>query len=134
MKNNIQYKSGASSVYSLKYHLVFCPKYRKHILVGDVETRLKELLTEKALQLGVEIHIMETMPDHVHMFIETSPIKPLNYTVSQLKGFTSRMLRKEFPHLKSKLPSLWTRSYYIGSIGHVSEKTVRQYIANQKTK
>ena len=129
-----RYKKNAGAVFTLKYHLVWCPKYRKSILGGDVAKRLKELLYQKAAELNAEIHALEIMPDHVHMFVESDPTLAPAHIAAQFKGFTSKILRDEFPWLKSRLPSLWSRSYYIGSVGHVSEATVKKYIANQKTK
>lgn len=129
-----RYRRNAGAVFTLKYHLVWCPKYRKSILGGDLAKRLKELLYEKAAELGGEIQALEIMPDHVHMFFEADPTLAPAQIAAQFKGFTSKVLRDEFPWLKSRLPSLWSRSYYIGSVGHVSEATVKKYIANQKTK
>jgi putative transposase len=126
------YARNAGAVFSLKYHLVFCPKYRKSVLGGPVEVRLKELLTLKAQELGITLHTMEVMPDHVHLFVESDPGMAPAKIAAQLKGYTSRILRQEFRHLRTQLPSLWSRSYYIGSIGHVSEATVRRYIEHQK--
>ena len=126
------YARNAGAVFSLKYHLVFCPKYRKPVLVGAVEARLKTLLDMKAQELKVTLHTLEVMPDHVHMFIESDPGMAPAKLAAQFKGYTSRLLRQEFRHLRSQLPSLWSRSYYIGSIGHVSEATVRRYIEHQK--
>src|SRR6202795_2594983 len=126
------YARNAGAVFSLKYHLVFCPKYRKPVLVGAVEARLKTLLDMKAQELKVTLHTLEVMPDHVHMFIESDPGMAPAKLAAQFKGYTSRLLRQEFRHLRSQLPSLWSRSYYIGSIGHVSEATVRRYIEQQK--
>ena len=77
---------------------------------------------------------MEVMPDHVHLFVKARPILAPHYIVQQIKGFTSQALRKEYPSLKSRLPTLWTRSYYIESIGHISEHTVKKYIADQENK
>lgn len=77
---------------------------------------------------------MEIMPDHVHIFIQANPVDAPHYIVQQLKGFTSNILRKEFPSLKSRLPTLWTRSYYCESVGHISEDTVKKYIKEQKNK
>lgn len=127
-----RYWHNAGAVFSLKYHLVWCPKYRKQVLTGTVETRLKELLSEKAQELGATIHALEVMPDHVHLFLESDPTKAPAHLAAQFKGYTSRVLREEFRHLKSTLPSLWSRSYYIGSVGHVSDATVRRYSAQQK--
>ena len=126
------YARNAGAVFLLKYHLVFCPKYRKPVLVGAVEERLKALLDAKAQELKVTLHTLEVMPDHVHMFLESDPGMAPAKLAAQFKGYTSRLLRQEFRHLRSQLPSLWSRSYYIGSIGHVSEATVRRYIEHQK--
>lgn len=127
-----RYRHHAGAVFSLKYHLVWCPKYRKQVLTGAVEVRLKELLAEKAQELGATIHALEVMPDHVHLFLESDPTKAPAHLAAQFKGYTSRILREEFRHLKSSLPSLWSRSYSIGSVGHVSDATIRRYIAQQK--
>lgn len=129
---NQGYPRNAGAVFSLKYHLVFCPKYRKSVLVGPVAERLKALLAEKATVLQVTVHTLEVMPDHVHLFIESDPGMAPAKLAAQFKGYTSRVLRQEFRHLRSQLPSLWSRSYYIGSSGHVSEATVRRYIETQK--
>jgi putative transposase len=128
------YARNAGAVFSLKYHLVFCPKYRKSVLGGPVEVRLKELLTLKAQELGITLHTMEVMPDHVHLFVESDPGMAPAKIAAQLKGYTSRILRQEFRFLRSQLPSLWSRSYFIGSVGRVSEATVRRYISEQKTR
>jgi len=128
-----RYRVNAGSVFSLKYHLVWCPKYRKRILVDTLEKRLRELLYQKAKEIKAEIHALEIMPDHVHMFVESDPTMAPARLAAQFKGFTSHQLREEFPWLKSYLPSLWSRSYYIGSIGAVSKATVKRYIAKQKS-
>lgn len=127
-----RYRKTSGCVYTLKYHFVWCPKYRRKVLVDDVAERLKELLYEKATELGAEIHALEIMLDHVHLFVESDPTLAPSHIAAQFKGFTSRVLREEFPWLKSRLPALWSRSYYVGSVGHVSEATVRKYIENQK--
>jgi putative transposase len=129
-----RYSKNAGAVFSLKYHIVWCPKYRRQVLVGEVETRLRELLTAKATELGMTIHALEVMPDHVHLFVESDPTRCVAEIVNRLKGFTSRLLRQEFPALRSRLPTLWSRSYYAGTVGAVSEATVKRYIENQKGK
>jgi putative transposase len=129
-----RYRKTEGSVYNLHYHLVFCPKYRKPVLVGKVEFRLKQLLREKANELGVEIESLEIMPDHVHLFVSAPPIYAPAQIAFQFKGFSSRYLRLEFDHLRTKLPSLWSRSYYMGSAGAVTAKTIQRYIAEQKTR
>jgi putative transposase len=122
------------SVYNIGYHLIWCPKYRRDILTGDVSIRLRELLINKSNELGMSIEQMEIMPDHVHLFVKSSPVDSPHFIVQQFKGYTSRILRSEFKHLRSKLPTLWTRSYYCESVGHISEKTIKKYIEEQKGK
>lgn len=129
-----RYRKSAGAVYSLKYHLVFCPKYRRSVLVNGVDEALKQLIQAKANELGVTIHALEVMPDHVHIFLEADPTDAPHRIVNQIKGYTSRMLREQFPWLKSRLPTLWSRSYFIASVGSVTEEAVRLYIENQKGK
>jgi putative transposase len=125
---------GRVSTYSLKYHIVWCPKYRRAVLIDVVADRLKALLAEKSAELGMEIQALEVMPDHVHLFVESDPTRCVAEIVNRLKGYTSRVLRDEFPSLRSRLPTLWSRSYYAGSVGHVSAATLERYIAEQKGK
>lgn len=127
-----RYTSSSHCVYNLGYHIVFCPKYRRKVLVDGIDERLKELLKEKAQELEITIESMEVMPDHVHLFIRSKPTYPVHFVVNQLKGYSSVKLRKEFPKLKSRLPTLWTRSYFVESVGHISEDTMKKYIENQK--
>lgn len=113
-----RWKTSSTSVYNLGYHLIWCLKYRRKVLIGDIESRLKELLLEKADELGLVIEEMETVPNHVHLFVKTEPTDAPHFIVGQLKSYTSFHLRNEFTQLKSKLPTLWTRSYYIESADH----------------
>jgi len=132
--SNKRWTTSNKAVYNLGYHLIWCPKYRRKVLVDGVEVRLRELLAEKASEIGVTIETMEIMPDHVHLLIKSTPVNSPHYIVQQFKGYTSRVLRQEFAGLRSRLPTLWTRSYYVESVGHISEATVKKYIANQKNK
>ena len=118
--------------YNIGYHVVFCTKYRYNLLRYAAATLLKELLTETSLQAGVNIRTMEVMPDHVHLFITAPPSLPVPDFVRKLKGRTSFVLRRRFEYLR-KYPSLWTRSFFVESVGHISEKTVVKYIENQKS-
>ena len=127
-----RYTKNAGAVYSLKFHLVWCPKYRRPVLVKAVEKRLRELLAEKAEELQATIVALEVMPDHVHMFIQTDPRWSVSQLTRQFKGFTSHVLRNEFPSLRSRLPTLWSRSYFAGSCGAVTQATLRRYIEEQK--
>ena len=129
-----RYAKNAGAVFSLKYHIVWCPKYRRPVLVDAVAGRLRELLAEKAAELGMTIHAVEVMPDRVHLFVVGDPTRCVAEIVNRLKGYTSHALRDEFPSLRSRLPTLWSRSYYAGSVGHVSAATIGRYIAGQKGK
>lgn len=129
-----RWQTNKGSVYNVAYHIIWCPKYRRAILVDGVAERLKTLLYEQASKFGWIIESMEVMPDHVHLFIKANPIDPIARIVAQLKGYTSHVLRAEFIHLKSKLPTLWTRAYYVETIGHISEDVIKRYIEDQKNK
>lgn len=125
-------KHNATSVVNINYHIIWCPKYRRKVLVGEVETRLKELLPELAEESGCTIDTMEVMPDHIHIFLKGNPTIPIHLIVKNLKGKSSSVLRQEFPYLKKRLPCLWTRSYYCETIGRINEETIKKYIENQK--
>jgi len=127
-----EYAKNAGAVYSLKYHLVWCPKYRRPVLVGNIASRLETLLREKAAQLDAKIHALEIMPEHVHLFLETDPTRAPAHIAFQFKGYTSSILRREFPELRSRLPTLWSRSYFIGSVGSVTASAIQHYIESQK--
>lgn len=131
MKKN-RWTTSNKAVFNVGYHLIWCPKYRRKVLTGDIEQRLKELLLIKSEDISVKIEQMEVMADHVHIFVKTDPTNSPHYIVQQLKGYTSRLLRQEFASLRSRLPTLWTRSYFCESVGHISESTVKSYIENQK--
>ena len=107
---------------------------RKEILIGTVANRLKELLYEEAKALKIEIEAIEVMPDHVHIFVTGYPTAAIQHIVNQFKGYSSRKLRSEFSILRAKLPCMWSRSYYVGTIGYVSEAAIRKYIEGQKGK
>ena len=130
--NSMEYKSNNNVVYSCKYHVVFCPKYRRSVLIDGVDVRLKELIIETCERLNVEIIEMEIMPDHVHLLIEVDPQYGVHKTVKQIKGYSSRILREEFPWLKSRIPSLWTNSYFVSTVGGAPLSIIKQYIQNQK--
>lgn len=130
----MKYQKSNKSTYNIGYHLIWCPKYRRSVLTTIIANRLKELLFFKANQINASIEKMEIMPDHVHLFVKSTPLLSPHKIVHQLKGYTSRILRLEFKQLKSRLPTLWTRSYYCESIGHISETTIKKYIEEQKNK
>ncbi|OUM90831.1 MAG: transposase [Bacillus thermozeamaize] len=115
----------------MNYHFVFCPRYRRKVLVGQVESRFKELVSKICAQNDWLILAMEVMPDHVHLFLHCLPTDSPSRMMATIKGFTSRRLREEFPHLRD-LPSLWTRSFFVSTAGNVSSDTIRRYVEAQK--
>ena len=121
-------------VYKNQFHVIFCPKYRRKVLVNGVDQRLKEILHEIAAENDVRIRSLEVLPDHVHIFFEMDPRQPLHQMIHTFKGRSSRILREEFPWLVSKLPCLWTRSYFSCTVGHINEETIKKYIEDQKGK
>lgn len=130
--NGYTYKKGI--VYKNQFHVIWCPKYRRPLLKDGVDARLREILTEEAALHDVTIKALEIMPDHVHLFIEFDPRRMLHKIVKDFKGVSARKLRAEFPYLTKKVPSMWTRSYFACSVGHISEDTVTRYIKEQKTR
>jgi putative transposase len=126
------FKSNNNVVYSCKYHVVWCPKYRRKVLVDGVDVRLKEILHEVVGETTGEILEIEVMPDHVHVLVEIDPQYGIAKLVRNMKGRSSRLLRQEFPWLKSRLPTLWTNSYFVSTVGGAPISIVKQYIENQK--
>lgn len=124
------YQKENTSVHLMNYHFVWCPKYRRKLLVGEIKKRLLELINEKTDQLKCKILTIEIMPDHIHLFIQANPKLSPNYIVGQIKGISSRKLREEFSFLK-KMPTLWTRSYFVSTAGKVSQFVIQKYIEEQ---
>lgn len=130
--DNSDFKSNKQVVYSCKYHIIFCPKYRRKILVDKIEQRLKEIVDQVALEKKVSIIEMECDRDHIHLLCEVDPQFGVHRFVKFLKGRSSKLLREEFPELKKKLPSLWTHSYFVATVGGAPLNIIKQYIENQK--
>lgn len=128
----MEYKSNNNVVYSCKYHVVWCPKYRRKVLENGIDDRLKELIEEICTESDVQIIEMEIMPDHVHLLIEVDPQYGIHRAVKKIKGRTSRILRQEFPILVRRLPTLWTNSYFVSTVGGAPLAVIKQYIENQK--
>lgn len=126
------YKEDSHLTFSCQYHIVFCPKYGRKILTGDVEVRLNELFYEIAKEYDFEIIELNIMPDYAHLLIDCNPRFGIMNAVTKLKGITSNTLRDEFPHLKRKLPSLWTRKAFMSTVGTVSIESINKYIEEQK--
>jgi len=131
------YRHKETSVFLLNYHIIFCPKRRRKILVGAVKERLEQLLRETCAEIECEILALEIMPDHLHLFVSTVPQMAPNQITARLKGKSSRLLRQEFPFLL-KMPSLWTRSAFFSTAGNedfsVASETIKRYIENQTTR
>ena len=127
-------KSNTNIVFNCHYHVVFCPKYRRKVLVPPIDTRLKELIQTCVEKWEQEFVQVEVMPDHVHLLVGCDPQFGIHRLVKSVKGATAHQLRQEFPDLKKKLPSLWTNSYYVGTTGGVTMETVKRYVENQKGK
>lgn len=126
------YKSNRNVLYSCKYHVVWCPKYRRKVLVDGVDARLKELIQTICADINADIIEIEIMPDHVHLLIEVDPQYGINKAVRHIEGTTSHILRTEFPWLKSRLPTLGTNSYFVSTVGGAPLEIIKQYIEEQK--
>ena len=126
----MEYKHNRTSVVMINYHMVFCPKYRRHLLVENVKKRLDEIIIEVAKENNWEVIAKEVMPDHVHLFVSADPKTRPYIVVKRFKGRTSRILRQEFPELL-KMPTLWTHSYFLSTAGNVSASTIKKYIEQQ---
>lgn len=121
-------------VYICRYHVVFCPKYRRKVLTPPIDERLKVILAEQMERWGQDLIEMEVMPDHVHLLVGCDPQFGIHRLVKLLKGYSSHALRAEFPALKRRLPSLWTNSYFVSTVGGVTLETLQRYVENQKGK
>jgi putative transposase len=119
-------------MFSCKYHVVWCPKYRRRVLVDGVDDRLKAILREVAEETKTDIVEMEVMPDHVHLLLDVDPQFGVHRVVKRMKGRSSHDLRKEFRSLRSRLPTLWTNSYFVSTVGGAPLAVLKRYIENQK--
>ncbi|MEO6808619.1 MAG: IS200/IS605 family transposase [Isosphaeraceae bacterium] len=128
----MEYKSNRNIVYSCKYHVVFCPKFRRPVLVDGIDERFKEIARKVAEETQSELIEMEVVPDHVHLLVGVDPQFGVHKFVKRTKGRSSRLLRQEFPWLRSRLPTLWTNSYFVSTVGGSPLAVVKRYIENQK--
>lgn len=127
------YRSKETCVFLVNYHLIWCPKRRRKVLVDRVRVRLEELIRETAPELECEILALEILPDHLHLFVSATPQWAPNQLVARFKGKSSRILRQEFPILR-RMPSLWTRSFFVSTAGNVAADTIQRYIEAQSTR
>jgi putative transposase len=128
----MDFESNNNVFYSCKYHVVWCPKFRRPVLVDGVHERLKAILRDVAAEIRTRLIEVEVMPDHVHLLVEVDPQFGIHRFVKRVKGQSSRLLRQEFPKLKSRLPTLWTNRYFVATVGGSPLALVKQYIENQK--
>jgi len=127
------YRRTNTVVFLINYHFVFCPTRRRKVLTGTIEKEVRKLLSQKASELGCEILALEIMPDHVHLFLNCPPTLSPSDAMFWLKGYSSRILREKYPTLR-RMPSMWTRSFFVSTAGNVSSQTIQRYIAEQKTR
>jgi len=132
MKDTVKYKSHKNIIYSCKYYIVWCSKYRRKVLVDDVEKKLKEVIVRVANEAMVEILNINTNKDCIHILCEVDPQFGVKRFIKLAKSRSAKILREEFIYLKTKLPTLWTNSYFISTVGDISPEAIKQYIANQE--
>lgn len=132
MKNNLV--TSRTCVYNINYHVVWSVKYRKQILTPDIERELCQWCKEIAAEKGFTLHLFEVgNKDHVHCFVSAPPKLSITYIVKMLKGISGRKLFFHYPEIKNQLykGELWNHSYYVETIGSVSEDNIRRYIEKQ---
>jgi putative transposase len=127
------YRHKTTSVTLINYHFVWITRRRRKVLLGEVESRLKQRINEVATELDCGVIAMEIMPEHVHLFLNCPPTLAPDQILFRIKGRTAKVLREEFEHLQ-RMPSMWTRSYFCSTAGNVSGATIQRYIAEQKSK
>jgi putative transposase len=130
--SKIAYKSNRNVYYSCTYHVVWCPKYRRKVLVEAVAERLAQIIREVCQEQQAEVLSLEIMPDHVHLLVECDPQFGIHRLVRRIKGRSSRLLRQEYPKLKTRMPTLWTNSYFVATVEGAPLSVIQQYIESQK--
>jgi putative transposase len=130
----ISYKSNNNVVYSCKYHVIWCPKFRRPVLIDDVEERLKTIIQDVSDEYSCEVINLEIMPDHVHLLVEVDPQFGIHKLIKTIKGRSSRIIRSEFKWIKSRLPTLWSNSYFVSTVGGAPLEVIKQYVETQKYK
>ena len=123
-------KHGRTCVFNINYHIVWSTKYRKKVLTKNIEKRLKEILIDIGKKKGFEIAEIEVgTKDHVHVFVSAIPKISISYIAKMMKGISGRLLLMEFPEITKEL---WNPSYYVETIGSISEEAIRKYIQDQE--
>lgn len=127
-----RWKTSNTCVYNCSYHFIWATKFRRKVLNAEMQETLKKLIIEKCEAMDWKIKALETCEEHIHLFISTGPNCAPQFIIGQIKGYTSRIMRDMYPVLKQKLPTLWTRSYYVDTVGCLREDTIKKYIEQQK--
>lgn len=127
-----KYRTNETTVYCCRYHIIFCPKYRRKVLREPIAERFKQIVMSMQEEQNFYVLGMEVMLDHVHLLLDIDPTIGVNVVVARVKGKTAHILNREFPELTRKLPTLWTRSKFIATVGSVSLEVVKKYIEGQK--
>lgn len=130
----MNYRHGSHSIYDLKYHIVFCTKYRYRVLTGTVALRTKEIIQEVCAANYVDIVSGSMSPDHVDLLLSIPPNLSVSKLVQYVKGKSSRKLLQEFEHLRKKYwgQHLWARGYFVVTVGNVNSEDVQKYIEEQE--
>jgi putative transposase len=128
----IAYKSNHNVSFSCTYHVVWCPKYRRKVLVEQIAKRLEQIIREVCKEHQAEVSSVEIIPDHVHLLVEVDPQFGIHRLVKLVKGRSSRYLRQEYPSLTTRMPTLWTNSYFVSTVGGAPLSVIKQYIEKQK--
>ena len=128
----MEYQRDEHRVHLIIYHLIWSPKRRKSVLIGDIATDCQHLIEQKCEQKGWKILNLAIQPDHIHLFVQAYPEISASYIVKECKGITAHELRAKYPDLRTKLPSLWTRSFFAATAGNVSQETIQKYIEDQR--
>ncbi|MEU9111797.1 IS200/IS605 family transposase [Streptomyces sp. NPDC048483] len=127
-------RTNSTIAFRCAFHVVWCPKYRRRVLGGRIDARLKQIIREVIDEKGAWLIQLEVMPDHVHLLVEVDPQYGIHRLVKAIKGRSSRVLREEYPALKSRLPTLWTNSYFVATVGEAPLDVVKKYVEDQKNR
>jgi putative transposase len=124
-------RSNNNVVYRCTYHVVWCPKYRRPVIEGAVDERLQQIIREVCAERDAPIVELLTTPDHVRLLVVCDPQYGIHRLVKHIKGRSSRLLRQEFPSLRRRLPTLWTNSYFVATVGGAASEVIKRYVQNQ---
>ena len=127
------YRSNETTVFCCRFHVIFCPKYRRKVLIHGIDERFKEIVLSMQEEQNFKVLEMEVMPDHVHLLLDVDPTIGVNTLVGRIKGKTAHILCREYPEIRRRIPTLWTRSKFIATVGSVSLDVVKKYIEDQKS-